>query len=133
MTIAIMTVVCFALGAVWHSTLFGKLWMRIHHGDRKISDVEMKEESKNMWKLLIPEFIATFLMIVGLACIIRAIPQYSGVQNAFLVWLAFVMPAITSSILWGNDKKSVMPIKIIISASYRLIGLLATGYVLSSM
>ena len=41
--IAIMTVACFALGALWHGPLFGKLWMRIHHGDKTPSDAEMAQ------------------------------------------------------------------------------------------
>jgi hypothetical protein len=105
--------------------------MRIHHGDRKFTDAENKEMMKGMWKLLVTEFVATALMIVGLACVIRAIPEYSGVQNAFMVWLAFVMPAGMSVVLWGNDAKKWMCTKIALMASNRLIALLVAGYILS--
>ena len=44
--------------------------------------------------------IVTFLMITSLACIIRAIPQYSGVQNAFMLWVGFVVPMTVSNIIW---------------------------------
>jgi len=84
-----------------------------------------------MWKLMISEVIATFLMMVGLACIIRAIPEYSGIQNALMVWLAFVLPMSVSNIIWGGDKKSDMPIKIVLIVTYRLIVLLVAGYVLA--
>lgn len=42
MMIVIMTVACFALGALWHGPLFGKLWMRIHYGKDTFNDAEMK-------------------------------------------------------------------------------------------
>ena len=41
--ILVMTVACFALGALWHGPIFGKLWMKIHHGDKKFTAAEMKK------------------------------------------------------------------------------------------
>jgi hypothetical protein len=98
--IILSTVISFALGAVWHGPLFGKMWMKIHHGDKKFSDAEMKEAMKGMWKLLVTEFISSLLMIIGLACIIRAIPEYNGFQTGFMVWLAFVVTTMTSTVIW---------------------------------
>lgn len=105
--------------------------MRIHHGDKKFSDAENKEMMQGMWKLLVTEFAATALMIIGLACIINAIPEFSGIKNALMIWLAFVMPAGVSVILWGNDPKKWMCTKIALIASNRLISLLVAGYILS--
>ncbi len=133
MTIAIMTVACFALGAVWHGPLFGKLWMRIHHGKDSFNAKEMEESMKGMWKLMVTEFVATLLMVIGLACVVRAIPQYSGVLTVFMVWLAFILPTMTSTVIWGADTKKYMATKIAVSSVCRLLGLLATGYVLSNM
>jgi membrane protein DedA with SNARE-associated domain len=133
MIIAIMTVVCFVLGAVWHSALFGKLWTRIHHGKDTLTPAELAKADEGLWKIMVAEFVATLLMVIGLACIVRAIPQYSGVMNAGLVWLAFVLPTMTSSVIWGNDAKKYMATKIAISSICRLIGLLVTGYVLGGM
>lgn len=100
MLIAIMTVACFALGAIWHGPIFGKLWMRIHHGKDSFNAKEMEEATKGMWKLMVTEFVATFLMVIGLACVIRAIPAYSGMQTAFMLWLAFVLPTMVSTVIW---------------------------------
>jgi hypothetical protein len=41
--IFVITFTAFAGGAIWHGPLFGKLWMKIHHGEKKFSDKEMKE------------------------------------------------------------------------------------------
>jgi hypothetical protein len=84
-----------------------------------------------MWKLMVIEFVAILLMVIGLACVVRAIPQYSGMMTAFMLWLAFVLPTMTSTVIWGADTKKYMATKIAVSSICRLIGLLATGYVLS--
>lgn len=93
LAIATVTVASWGFGAIWFGPVWGKLWMKIHHGDKIPSDTEMKKMTEGIWKLLVTEFIATALMIIGLACIINAIPEYSGIRNAFMIWLAFVMPA----------------------------------------
>lgn len=133
MMIIIMTVACFALGAVWHGPLFGKLWMRIHHGKDSFNAKEMEESMKGMWKLMIAEFVATLFIVMTLAFLIEILPSYSGIHLAFLVWIGFVLPTMTSTVIWGADTKGYMATKITVSSICRLIGLLATGYVLSSM
>ena len=80
---------------------------------------------------MVIELIASALMVIGLACIMGAIPEYSGVRNAFMIWFVFVLPTLTSTVIWGGDKKESMCTKIAITGSYRLIALLAIGYVLS--
>lgn len=129
--ISICTLIMFMGGAFWHGPIFGKLWMKIHHGDKKFTDAENKKLMEGMWKLMLAEFVVSFLMIVGLACIIRAIPEYSGVRNAFMIWIAFVLPTLMSSVLWGGDKREWMGMKVLITGSYRLIALLLAGYILT--
>jgi glycerol uptake facilitator-like aquaporin len=132
MLIAIMTVACFALGALWHGPLFGKLWMRIHHGKDSFNAKEMEESMKGMWKLMLAEFVATFLMVMTLAFLMKIVPSnYSGMHIAFLVWIGFVLPTMTSTVIWGADVKKYMCTKIAVSSVCRLLGLLATGYVLA--
>jgi hypothetical protein len=133
MMIAIMTIASFALGALWHGPLFGKIWMRIHHGKDTFNDAQMKMMMEGMWKIMLTEFIATALMMIGLACVVRAIPEYSGMQSAFMIWLAFVLPTMTSTVIWGNDAKKYMCTKVAISSAARLISLLAAGYVFTNM
>lgn len=83
-----------------------------------------------MWKLMLTEFIMSLLMIIGLACVIMVMPEYSGIRTAFMVWLAFVLPTLTSSVIWGGDKREWMCKKIAVTGSYRLIALLIAGYIL---
>ena len=132
MMIIIATILSFAIGAVWHGPIFGKLWMRIHHGKDTFSDAEMKKQMVGMWKIMLTEFLATLIMIIGLACIIRVMPpEYSGMHTAFMVWLAFIVTTLTSNTIWGNDAKKWMVTKIAVSAGARLIELLVAGYLLT--
>lgn len=129
--ILVVTLLSFFGGAMWHGPLFGKLWMKIHHGDKTFSKEEMAELSKGMWKLLLTEFVMTLLMIFSLACLIKAIPEYSGIRIALMSWIGFVVPMTVSNIIWGGDKREWWVTKIIVSVSYRLIVFIAAGYILS--
>jgi len=131
LAIGVCTLLMFMGGALWHGPIFGKLWMKIHHGDKNFTDAENKKLMEGMWKLMLTEFIASALIVIGTACIIRAIPELSGIRNTFMIWIAFILPTLTSTIIWGGDAKKWMCTKIAITGSYRLIVLLAVGYVLS--
>ena len=131
LAIGVCTLIMFMGGAFWHGPIFGKLWMKIHHGDKQFTPEENAILMKWMWKLMLTEAVASFLMIVGLACIIQAIPEYSGMRNALMIWVAFVLPTLTSSVLWGGDKREYMFAKVAVTGSYRLLILLLAGYILS--
>lgn len=130
--ILIITIVSFFAGAAWHgSFFFGKLWMKIHHGDKKFSDEEMKKSMEGMWRIMLLEFIATLLMIMTLDFLMQLLPEFSGMHIAFMIWVGFVLPTMASTVIWGNDTKKWMFAKVAISSSFRLLTLVAAGYVLS--
>ncbi len=128
--IVIMTIISFMFGHLWFGVLFGKQWQRIHGMDC-MDEKAKKAMMKGLWKIMISELIATLLIIIGLACIIGAVPEYSGMKTALMVWIAFVVPLTVSNVIWGGDKRENMVPKIAITVSYRLIPLLATGYILT--
>ncbi len=121
--VGVVVVANFILGAIWYGPIFGEQWMRIHHGNKTPSKSEMEKEEKEMWKILIPEFVATTLMIVGLAYALEFLATHTWWHVGLFVWFFFTLPCIVSVVLWGNDKKSVMLSKISISGLYRLITL----------
>lgn len=41
LAIGVITLGHFILGAVWFSAIFGKAWMRIHHGDKIPTKAEL--------------------------------------------------------------------------------------------
>ena len=67
-------------GALWFGPIFGKIWMRIHHGEKKFTDAEMKNAMAGMWKLLVTELISNFVMIMTLTFLIKILPSYSGMH-----------------------------------------------------
>ena len=121
-----MTVLSFALGSVWFSTLFGKTWRKIHGAENKTAE-EMKEAMKGSKGLMFTEFMITLVMNIVLYLFVQitTVP----LLVAFILWLGFVLPATTSGIIWGNDEKRFMFKKIIISSAYRLVVLLVSAYV----
>ncbi|MBP9779264.1 DUF1761 domain-containing protein [Candidatus Gracilibacteria bacterium] len=129
--IGLLTVIHFSLGALWFGPLFGKIWMRIHHGDKKIPDEEMKKMMEGMWKLMLTEFIACGLMVIALACLVGAIPTMSGWQIGLMTWVGFVLPMSASNVIWGTDSREWMVTKIALVTGYRLIAFIAIGYILS--
>lgn len=132
MAIAIITLISFFFGAAWHGKFFfGRLWMRIHHGKDDFTEAEMKKAMEGMWKNMLAEFISTLFMIMTLDFLTKIISGYSPLHIAFMVWLGFVLPTMTSTVVWGGDKREWMVTKILISASFRLISLLLAGYILS--
>lgn len=130
LAISVITFAAFAGGAVWHGPLFGNLWAKIHGMD--CMDEKVKQEMmKGMWKLLVTEFVVTFLMITSIACLVWAIPQYSWMQIGLMAWLGFAAPMTISNIVWGGDKREWWLTKIAISITFRLIVFVAAGYILS--
>jgi hypothetical protein len=83
-----------------------------------------------MWKIMLAEIVSTALIIISLACIMKAIPEYSWYQNSIMIWAGLLLPMSISNIIWGNDKKEWMLAKIAVSSSYRLVTLLIAGYIL---
>jgi hypothetical protein len=131
LAIGVLTVTHFALGAIWFGPIFGKIWMRIHHGDKKISDVEMQKMMQGMWKLMVTELIACGLMVIAIACLVSAIPTMPGWQIGLMAWVGFVLPMSASNVIWGWDKREWMLSKIALVTGYRLIAFVAIGYILS--
>ena len=71
------------------------------------------------------------IMVMTLAFLIKMLPSMSGMHIALLVWFGYVLPTMTSTVIWGADAKKYMCTKIAVSSVCRLLGLLATGYVLA--
>lgn len=132
LAIIVISLVSFFGGAAWHGKyLFGDIWLRIHYGKDEFTDEEMKKAMEGMWIIMLAEFIATVLMVTTLAYFIKILPGFSPLYLAFLMWIGFVLPTMTSTVIWGADAKRWMMPKILISGSFRLVALLFAGYVLS--
>ena len=128
--IIVLAIAQFAVGSLWFWPLFGKIWMRIHH-KTTLTKVQEQEMMKGMRKLMLTEFIASFLITIALACLVAAIPSMAGRRIGLMIWVGFVLPMTASNVIRGNDDRSWMPSKIALAAGYRLVALAAIGYTLS--
>jgi glycerol uptake facilitator-like aquaporin len=75
--IIVMTIVSFMFGHLWFGPLFGKQWMRIHCLE-DMGDKEKKEMMKGVWKIMLAEFIATAVIMIGIARMIAVAPEFGG-------------------------------------------------------
>jgi hypothetical protein len=129
LAIILVTIASFMGGALWFGPIFGKAWMKIHHA-HALSKEETQKAMKGSWKLMLGEFILTFVINFFLYFIVSQSSMLMfALGTAFYIWLGFVLPTTVSSVLWGNDDRKVMFKKVAISSIYRLLVLLAAAYV----
>lgn len=96
------------IGMVWYSpnTPTGKIHMK-SLGINSVEEAKKKmEESKSkMWKLYLAQMVLSFMTSVFIAFIMV---QQSGLSvfiicsEVFLAWLAFTVPLVGQSLIWGN-------------------------------
>ena len=129
LAIILATIISFGLGSVWFFKLFGKTWRKIHHGIQ-VSPGENKMSKQSAWKFMLTEFVATFVISFFLyLAVVQSISLKFAFVTVVLLWLGFILPTITSTILWGNDEKKQMAKKIAISSSYRLATMLISAWI----
>ena len=69
LAIIVATFAQFIFGAIWYMPIFGKIWGKIHGFDQ-VPQEKQKEMMKDMWKLLIPQFIFTLVTTVVFAMLL---------------------------------------------------------------
>ncbi len=104
--------------------------MKIHH-KTALTKAQEQEMMKGMRKLMLTELVASFLITIALACLVAAIPTMPGRKIGLMVWVGFVLPMTASNVIRGNDDRKQMCTKIVLAAGYRLVALVAIGYILS--
>ena len=128
--IIILSIAQFAVGSLWFWPLFGKIWMNIHHKEGMTKEKE-KELMKGMRKLMLTEFIVSVLITITMAYLIITLPTILGRKIGLMIWLWFILPQSASNVIRWNDDRRWMCTKILLTAGYRLIALVAIGYTLS--
>jgi hypothetical protein len=119
--VIVAAIVYFAIGAVWYTPLFGKLWA-------KESGVTMGN-SPNVLFPMIGQFISTFLFTVGIAFLVQMMNKtgfLAGIVTGLAVIIFFIFP-INSGTLFFKAK----PILFFIEAGYQSIGALVIGIILA--
>lgn len=118
--IIVATIMQFIFGAIWYMPVFGKIWGKIHGFDQ-VSPDKQKEMMKDMWKLLVVQFMLTFVTTVVFAFLL---PRFSFDMSvyalAFFIWLGFMLPTQAAAVIFGGTKPEWVTTKIAISVGASL-------------
>lgn len=129
-------IVSMILGAIWYGPLFGKMWMKIVKADP--NDLEARKKmQKTAGPLYAIQFLLTLFQAWALAHFIfgwgvrtGGMPP-SAVENAFVIWAAFIMPTIAGASMWNNDSAKISWSRFLIQAGYQLLNFVVFAFILS--
>lgn len=127
--IILATIAQFAVGAVWYSLLFGKIWGRIHGFDKLPKEVQ-KEMVSKMGPWYGVQFVVTVLTSVVLAYLIAWLPNKSPYLIAILVWIGFIVPTQVSDVIFGGTESKWIAKKLLVLAGASLACVLVAAAVL---
>ncbi|HSX09900.1 MAG TPA: DUF1761 domain-containing protein [Candidatus Saccharimonadales bacterium] len=129
LSVIIATIVQFAIGAVWYSALFGKLWGRIHGFDKL-----PKETQQKMMKAMGPFYglqaLVTLITSFVLALFITYLPTWNPYAMAGFFWIGFVVPTQVSAVIFGGTESKWIVKKIAVQAGASILCLEAAAAVL---
>jgi hypothetical protein len=129
MGIVLATFAQFAVGAIWYTPIFGKIWGKIHCFD-KLDKKSQKEMQAQMGPLLGIQLLLTFVTSIVLARLISILPSYSAYTLATMLWSGFVLPTQVSAVIFGGTESKWIITKIGIMAGGSLVCLLVAAAVL---
>jgi len=125
----VCAILALVLGSIWYGPFFGKKWMEIT-GINTLDEEKKKEMEKNAWKLYLTQFVLTLFQLFVLDYYLVVLDRAGGVQNVFWFWLAFIVPTLAGTVMWGNDSKKIAWTKFLIQAGYQLTMFVMFGFVL---
>jgi hypothetical protein len=133
LAVLVCAVLSMLVGGIWYGPLFGKKWMEIV--GIKIEDMTPLAK-KEMQKKMLPTYILQFALSIMQALILSYYVTFgsfigvSGVCNAFLIWLGFIVPTLAGSVMWNNNSTKIKWTQFLIQAGYQLVIFIIFGLVL---
>lgn len=97
-------VVSMAIGSLWYGPLFGKRFMK-EMGMDMWTPEKQAEMKKCMPKAFATQFVASLIMFFVFAWYVGLsghLGLLGGLNNAFWVWIGFVVPLKLGDALWGG-------------------------------
>ncbi len=114
--IILATAAQFAIGAIWYSLFFGKLWGKIHGFDKLPKQVQQKM-MKSMGPFYgIQLFVTLLTTIILEVFIVTLSSSWNSYSLAFLLWIGFIVPAQVSAVIFGGTEKKWIVKKIAVQA-----------------
>ena len=135
--IVLSSVLVMVIGGFWYGPLFGKKWAEIIGTD--MSDPELRKKmQREATPLYIVQFLLTLFQVTVFAYLLKFIDPFIDltstltiwVSSALVIWAAFVVPIIASSVMWNNDSRKISWARFLIQAGYQLVAFLVFGVIL---
>ncbi len=127
--VVVSALVSMVIGSIWYGPLFGRRY-REAMGMDTWSPEKQAAMQKDMPKAYIGQFIASLVMFFVFAWYIglsKHVGALGGINNAFWVWIGFVVPLAYGQALWGG-KMSVFWLSI----GNMLVTLIAAGAIIGA-
>ena len=128
--VILATIAQFAIGAIWYTFIFGKIWGKIHGFDALDKETQ-QAMMKQMGPLYGLQFLVTVFSSVVLAILIKNAPSLSPYTIAFSVWAGFIVPTQVSDAIFGGTKMEWLWQKLAILAGASLLCVLAAAWILT--
>ncbi len=128
--ILVASVLQFIVGAIWYTPIFGKTWGKIHSFDVKTPE-EQSQMQKEVWKLLLPQFLITIVTSFVFALLLTGFPSDWNIYGlAGFFWIGFIVPTQISAVLFGGTKPGYVVKKILIMAGGALLCMMTLAFTL---
>ena len=131
LTLAVVVVLQYIIGALWYSVIFGKQWIDINHPEGKPS----KEEMDRLEKAAMPYYgiqLALTIVTVGVQSYFVAMQPANWFMTSILIWLGFLMPTVVQGVIWSDPKNKKKALQIGILALNYLVTIMLAGWILAS-
>ena len=129
----VIAILQMALGMLWYGpVMFGNFWMKINGADKY-----SQEEIKAMQKQMFPYYVIQFLLSIWGAFALVNLSLLTYI-NPFIVagftWLAFTVPMIVQSVIWGATEKKYWVRQIAMMSGFQfLVGMITAGVFYASV
>ncbi len=118
----------FALGALWYSVLFGKIWGK---GIEEMGIKMSKPDNAGMMTMMLKSFAANLLCAFAVAWLVRFGLTYNlvgGIKLGIVCGCGLTLASIAMVGNWQNTKTSVL----VIDAGYQIIGVTMVSGILAA-
>lgn len=124
-SILVSAIAMFAVGALWYTVLFGKLWQKL----MKFSADDMKHMPLSAMQAMVFGFLSSLVTAYVLNMFVymwSAVDMGSALSLGFFVWLGFTGPVALHTLLWDGK-----PLKLfLINAGHLLVAVCVGSYIL---
>jgi hypothetical protein len=129
--VLVCSILALVFEVLWYGPIFGKAWAKVVNMDAQTEE-KRKEMRKGMWTPMFVTLLLTLFQVWVLAYYIAGWKEASGLENAFWIWAAFVMPTVAASAMWTADEKKVKWSRFLLQAGCQLVLFAAFGYILGT-